>query len=190
MNPGEVYALIGENGAGKSTLLNILSGVIQPDNGTIAIDGQAVKIRTPLDARQARIAMIHQELKHVPELTVAQNMFLGRPLKRLGGLLVNQQAQQQQAAAVLADIDTSINPATRMRELTVAQRQMVEIGRALLEDASIIAMDEPTSSLTPRRVRATGDTDRNAVSAWRIHYLRLSQDVGDLPHMCASQRSA
>ena len=148
--PGEVYALIGENGAGKSTLLNILSGVTLPDGGTIEIDGIRAKIRTPLDARQARIAMIHQELKHVPELTVAQNMFLGRPIKRFGGLIVNQRAQVQQSAAVLADIDPSINPSLPMRELTVAQRQMVEIGRALLEDASIIAMDEPTSSLTPR----------------------------------------
>ena len=148
--PGEVYALIGENGAGKSTLLNILSGVTLPDSGTIEIDGVRAKITTPLDARRAHIAMIHQELKHVPELTVAQNMFLGRPLKQLGGLIVNRRAQLKQSAEVLADIDPSINPASPIRELTVAQRQMVEIARALLEDASIIAMDEPTSSLTPR----------------------------------------
>ena len=148
--PGEVYALIGENGAGKSTLLNILSGVTLPDSGSIEIDGVQAKIATPLDARRAHIAMIHQELKHVPELTVAQNMFLGRPLKQLGGLIVNQRAQLRQSAAVLADIDPSINPGSPIRELTVAQRQMVEIARALLEDASIIAMDEPTSSLTPR----------------------------------------
>ena len=183
VHPGEVYALIGENGAGKSTLLNILSGVIQPDEGTIEIDGQAVKIRTPLDAREARIAMIHQELKHVPELTVAQNMFLGRPMKRLGGLLVNQHAQQQKAAVVLADIDTSINPATRMRELTVAQRQMVEIGRALLEDARIIAMDEPTSSLTPREFeRLVALIER--LSARGVSVIYVSHKMSEIYRTC------
>jgi len=149
IRPGEVYALIGENGAGKSTLLNILSGVTSPDSGRIEIDGRPIQIRTPLDARAAGIAMIHQELKHVPELSVAQNMFLGRPLTLVGGMLVNRRAQEHRAAAALADIDPSIDPTVPIRTLTVAQRQMVEIARAMLEDAKIIAMDEPTSSLTP-----------------------------------------
>ena len=184
VDPGEVYALIGENGAGKSTLLNILSGVIQPDSGTIEIDGSPVKIRTPLDARQARIAMIHQELKHVPELTVAQNMFLGRPIKYAGGLLVNQRVQRQQSAEVLADIDPSINPSSTMRELTVAQRQMVEIGRALLEDASIIAMDEPTSSLTPREFERLVDLIET-LSRRGVSIIYVSHKMSEIYRICS-----
>ncbi len=81
IRPGEVHALLGENGAGKSTLLRTMSGVMKPDSGTIAVDGKVLTLRTPLDARRAGIAMIHQELQQVPELTVAQNMFLGRSLR-------------------------------------------------------------------------------------------------------------
>src|SRR3984957_9096588 len=84
VRPGEVHALLGENGAGKSTLLRTMSGVMKPNSGTISVDGEALALRGPLDARRAGIAMIHQELQQVPELTVAQNMFLGRPLRRAG----------------------------------------------------------------------------------------------------------
>jgi ribose transport system ATP-binding protein len=148
VRPGEVHALLGENGAGKSTLLRTLSGVLKPDSGTIAVDGKPVLLRTPLDARRAGIAMIHQELQQVPELTVAQNMFLGRPLRR-GAVFVDRAAQEAAAAAALAPLDPAIRPAAPIKSLKVAQRQIVEIARALLENARIIAMDEPTSSLTP-----------------------------------------
>jgi len=145
---GEVHALLGENGAGKSTLLRTLSGVLKPDSGTILIDGQAVTLRTPLEARRAGVAMIHQELQQVPELTVAQNMFLGRPLTR-GAFFVNRRQQERDAAGALAQLDPTIPPDAPIKSLKVAQRQIVEIARALLERARIIAMDEPTSSLTP-----------------------------------------
>ena len=148
VRPGEVHALLGENGAGKSTLLRIVSGVMKPDSGTIALDGTVLSLRGPLDARRAGIAMIHQELQQVPELTVAQNMFLGRALTR-GGLFVDRAEQERQAAAALARLDPAISPAAPIRSLKVAQRQIVEIARALLENARVIAMDEPTSSLTP-----------------------------------------
>ncbi len=148
VRPGEVHALLGENGAGKSTLLRTLSGVMKADTGSIAVDGEVVSLRGPLDARRAGIAMIHQELQQVPELTVAQNMFLGRPLVR-GGLFVDRAEQERQAAAALVRLDPAIRPDARIGTLKVAQRQIVEIARALLENARIIAMDEPTSSLTP-----------------------------------------
>ena len=148
VRPGEVHALLGENGAGKSTLLRTMSGVMKPDSGTIAVDGAVVTLRGPVDARKAGIAMIHQELQQVPELTVAQNMFLGRSLTR-GGLFVDRAMQERQAAAALARLDPAIQPDAPIRSLKVAQRQIVEIARALLENARIIAMDEPTSSLTP-----------------------------------------
>lgn len=146
---GEVHGLLGENGAGKSTMLNILSGVRPGDQGQIEIDGKSVEINNPIAAREAGIAMIHQELQHVPELSVAQNMFLGRPLTRSGRLFVRTRAQEKRARDVLADLDPTIDPAAPIKTLKVAQQQIVEIGRALLEQASIIAMDEPTSSLTP-----------------------------------------
>ena len=145
---GEVHALLGENGAGKSTLLKAMSGVIRPDSGSITVDGQVLTPRTPLDARRAGIAMIHQELQQVPELTVAQNMFLGRSLIR-SGLFVDRARQQREAASALAKLDPAIPPDAPIKSLKVAQRQIVEIARALLENAKIIAMDEPTSSLTP-----------------------------------------
>lgn len=149
VRPGEVHALIGENGAGKSTLLNILSGVRAADSGEILVDGQVILMKNPLSARHAGIAMIHQELQHVPELSVAQNMFLGRPLTRFNGLFVDKQAQYKRAVSILRRLDPSIDPDEPIKNLKVSQQQIVEIGRALLDEAKIIAMDEPTSSLTP-----------------------------------------
>ncbi|WP_410014476.1 sugar ABC transporter ATP-binding protein [Sodalis sp. C49] len=146
---GEVHALIGENGAGKSTLLNLLSGVKEANSGDIMLEGAAVKIKNPLAARNAGIAMIHQELQHVPELSVAQNMFLGRPLTKHNGLFVDKKAQYAKAKLILRQLDPAIDPDAQIKTLKVAQQQIVEIGRALLEEAKIIAMDEPTSSLTP-----------------------------------------
>lgn len=146
---GEVHGLLGENGAGKSTLLNILSGVRPGESGRIEIDGTHTDVKVPLDAREAGIAMIHQELQLVPELTVAQNIFLGRPMKKAAGLLVDTRGQLERAKKVLHELDPDIDPAEPIKNLKVAQQQIVEIARALLEDAKIIAMDEPTSSLTP-----------------------------------------
>ncbi|MDH6265858.1 ribose transport system ATP-binding protein [Rhizobium sp. SG_E_25_P2] len=147
--PGEIHALLGENGAGKSTLLKILSGVYRPTSGVVRIDGEDFHFRKPEDARRAGVAMIHQELQQVPHLTVAQNMFLGHSITRFGGLLVNRSEQERRAGEALAMIDPSIDPAAPISSLRVAQRQVVEIARALLDRAKLIAMDEPTSSLTP-----------------------------------------
>lgn len=147
---GEVHGLLGENGAGKSTLLNILSGVFRADNGTIEVDGVLQNINAPRDAASAGIAMIHQELQQVPELTVAQNIFLGASLRRAAGLFVDRASQEAEARRLLADLDPSIDVSAPVRSLRVAQRQIVEIAKALRARARIIAMDEPTSSLTPK----------------------------------------
>ena len=145
---GEIHALLCENGAGKSTLLRILSGVYRPTAGSVLIDGKPVTLANPVAARAAGVAMIHQELQQVPRLSVAQNMFLGHPLTR-GGIFVARREQERRAADALAAIDPSIDPAAPLGTLKVAQRQIVEIARALLDRARIVAMDEPTSSLTP-----------------------------------------
>ena len=148
VRPGEIHALLGENGAGKSTLLKIISGVQQADAGELLVNGQIVQLFGSNAARTAGIAMIHQELQLIPELNAAQNMFLGAPQVRCGVLLA-QRAMQLRAREVLHDLDPGIDVCTPVKNLSVAQRQMVEIARALLTDARLMAMDEPTSSLTP-----------------------------------------
>jgi len=149
VHAGEVHALIGENGAGKSTLLKILSGVYRASEGEIRIDGAVQDITSPRAARAAGISLIHQELQQIPELDVAQNMFLGYQHLRLG-LLTDKARMRREARAELVRLDPTIDVTTPIKQLRVAQRQIVEIAKALLADARIIAMDEPTSSLTPR----------------------------------------
>ena len=141
-------ALIGENGAGKSTLLKILSGIYRADAGEILIQGKPAELRSPKSAHLAGIALIHQELQQVPELDVAQNMFLGSALTRFG-IITDRAAMQSRARQILSQLDPSIDVRAKIKTLRVAQRQIVEIAKALLRQARIIAMDEPTSSLTP-----------------------------------------
>lgn len=180
---GEVHALLGENGAGKSTLLRILSGGLRPSEGRVLLDGKELALRKPIQARAAGIAMIHQELQQVQHLTVAQNMFLGHQLTRLGGLVVDRAEQERRAAAALARIDPSIDPAAPIRSLKVAQRQIVEIARALLDEARIIAMDEPTSSLTPSEFeRLAGIVSGLAVDGVSIIY--VSHKMDEVFHLC------
>lgn len=174
--PGEVHALVGENGAGKSTLLNMLCGVTAATAGKIYLDGQEIIITDPLSARQHGIAMIHQELQNVPELTVFQNMFLGRPLTA-SKVFVNKAEEIKAAAEVLKSLDPTIDPRVKIKDLKVSQQQIVEIARALLENARIIAMDEPTSSLTPSEFERLADLIRRlAKSGVSIIYVSHKMD--------------
>ena len=145
---GEVHALLGENGAGKSTLLKILSGVVAPTAGSIVVNGEPLAAHSLVAARRAGIAMIHQELQQVPELTVVQNMFLGRPIVR-GRAVLARNIMHDRATETLRRLDATIDPDQPIGQLRVAKRQLVEIARALLFKATIVAMDEPTSSLMP-----------------------------------------
>ncbi|MDT0177697.1 sugar ABC transporter ATP-binding protein [Enterobacter sp. BRE11] len=183
VKPGEVHALIGENGAGKSTLLNILSGVRPADSGEISVNGAAVQMKNPLSARQAGIAMIHQELQHVPELSVAQNMFLGQPLTRAGGLWVDKKSQLARAALLLKQLDPTIDPAAPIKSLKVSQQQIVEIARALLDDAKIIAMDEPTSSLTPREFDRLAELIAD-LKAMGVSLIYVSHKMNEIFRVC------
>jgi ribose transport system ATP-binding protein len=148
MRAGEVRALLGENGAGKSTLLKILSGIYRTDSGEMRINGKIVDLRTPKAAKLAGIALIHQELQQIPELDVAQNMFLGNSLTSFG-FLTDKGKMRRRAKELLAQLDPTIDVTAKIKSLRVAQRQIVEIAKALLGNAKIIAMDEPTSSLMP-----------------------------------------
>ena len=146
--PGEVRALIGENGAGKSTLLKILGGQYRPTAGTLLVDGAPVAFAAPADSQAAGIAIIHQELQLFPDLSVAENLMMGVLPARAG--LVDRAALRSRARAVLDRLGEAIDPDARLGTLSIGRRQMVEIGRALLREARIIAFDEPTSSLSAR----------------------------------------
>ncbi len=143
---GEVHAVAGENGAGKSTLMKILSGAVRPDAGTLTVDGRAVRFETPHDAHAAGIRMIHQELSLVPELSVAENIFLGAEPRRRG--VVDRERQQRDARAVLDRLgQTQLDPGARVADLPLASRQMTEIAKAVAARARVLIMDEPTAIL-------------------------------------------
>ena len=145
---GEVHALLGENGAGKSTLIKILSGVYQADGGAILIDGREARFATPEDAKRAGVATIYQELLLFPELTVAENIFLGHA-PRAGGGRIDWREMRAKTEALLASLEIDdIGPDQNVGALSVGHRQRVEILRALSHDARILIMDEPTASLT------------------------------------------
>ncbi|NLG24473.1 MAG: sugar ABC transporter ATP-binding protein [Clostridiales bacterium] len=147
LREGEICALIGENGAGKSTLMNILGGSLRPDAGQIELDGREVRFSSPRDSLQCGIAFIHQELNLVGDLSVADNLFLGRELRGPGGLL-NEAAMRRRAEGVFGRMGIPISPTALVGTLDASYKQVVEIARALLMDARIIIMDEPTTSLT------------------------------------------
>ncbi|MQA13404.1 MAG: ATP-binding cassette domain-containing protein [Pseudonocardiaceae bacterium] len=150
VQPGEVHALLGENGAGKSTLMRILSGDITDHDGRVEVDGEQQRFSGPADARAAGIAMIHQELDLVPALSVTENVFLGRELRRGGRL--DRRAMAQRTAAVLARIGVALDPARPVERLRTGEQQLVVIAKALSVDARILIMDEPTSALSTSEV--------------------------------------
>jgi ribose transport system ATP-binding protein len=150
---GQVHALMGENGAGKSTLMKILSGAYMPDAGAeIRIDGQLAHIDGPLAAKNLGVSVIYQELSLAPNLTVAENIYMGRPLKK--GSLVDRAGMTAACAGTLQRLGADFGPTTRVETLSIAQRQLVEIARAMQFDCRILVMDEPTTPLS------THETDR------------------------------
>jgi L-arabinose transport system ATP-binding protein len=145
---GAVHGLLGENGAGKSTLLKILGGQYRPDGGRLLLGGREQHFGSASDAIGAGIAVIHQELQYVPELTVAENVLLGRLPTRFG--IVDKAGANRLVSERLANIGVDLDPQARLADLSIAQRQMVEICKAVMQDAQVIAFDEPTSSLSHR----------------------------------------
>jgi ribose transport system ATP-binding protein len=146
LRAGEVLVLLGENGAGKSTLMKVLSGAYQKDGGEIEIDGRVVEIPSPRAAEKLGIGVIYQEFNLVPQLSAAENIFLGREPAALG--VIRRKRMRQEAVRLLEDLGVSVDPDRPVREQGVAQQQMVEVAKALSLQARILIMDEPTSALT------------------------------------------
>jgi ribose transport system ATP-binding protein len=148
LHPGEIHALLGENGAGKSTLMKVLGGLYKPDGGEILLDGKPVVIDSPSRATQLGIGFIHQELNLANHLTVAENIYLGRPPVRGPLGLIDWKRMRAEARTVLERLGTNVDPGARVDDLSVGTRQMIEIAKALALDARVLIMDEPTAALT------------------------------------------
>ncbi|MEV5277260.1 sugar ABC transporter ATP-binding protein [Streptomyces sp. NPDC051994] len=179
---GEVHVLLGENGAGKSTLIKVLSGAHRPDGGRILAAGREVRIHGAQDAERLGIATIHQEFNLVPELTVAENIFLGRQPRRFG--MIDRRRMEADAQALLQRVGLDVSPRAKVRELGIARLQMVEIAKALSLDARVLIMDEPTAVLTSEEVdklfRIVRDLRDDGVGTVFItHHLEEIAALGD-----------
>ncbi|MFI7450427.1 sugar ABC transporter ATP-binding protein [Nonomuraea sp. NPDC049714] len=182
LRPGEVHVLLGENGAGKSTLIKMLSGAYRPDEGRVLMDGHPVHIRTAGDAQRLGISTIYQEFNLVPELSVAENLSLGRPPRRFG--LIDKAAMIRQAGELLARVEVDVDPRTPVARLGIARRQMVEIAKALALNARVLIMDEPTAVLTTSEVDKLFAIvrqlrDENVAVAFITHHLEEIAAIGD-----------
>ncbi|CCV05572.1 Ribose import ATP-binding protein rbsA [Mesorhizobium metallidurans STM 2683] len=179
---GEVTTLFGENGAGKSTLMKILSGVETPTSGSIELDGRPVAFSSTVDARNRGISIIHQELSLAPNLSVRDNIFMGRELRGATGLDFAEEARQTRL--LMADLEEDIDPLTLVQDLRLGQQQIVEIARALSVDSRILIMDEPTSALSATEVevlfRVIRDLTARGVSIVYIsHHLEEALQITD-----------
>ena len=152
LRSGEVHALVGENGAGKSTMMKILTGVYSRDGGTIVYNDQSIEPSSPKETQDMGICIVHQELNLMPDLTVAQNIFVGREPKMLGGLLIDEGKLRKDTEELFKMMNLNIDPTEKTANLSVAKQQMVEIAKALSFDSKILIMDEPTASLTDSEI--------------------------------------
>jgi ABC-type sugar transport system ATPase subunit len=151
LRAGEIHALVGENGAGKSTLIKVLTGAHQPDAGSMTVQGSKVSFSSPIDAHRAGIAAIYQEFSLIPNMSISANLFLGH--ERTHGGLLSIGEEHRRASEILMRLGTPLDPGCHIADLSVSEQQLVEIARALVADARILIMDEPTAALTPREVK-------------------------------------
>ena len=180
--PGEIVALIGENGAGKSTLMKILGGVHQPDEGTITVGGKDVRLNNVNDSIGLGIGFIHQELNVLDNLDVAANVFLGREPRRALGIIDSKRLNDE-TKVHLERLDLHFSPRTPLSQLSLAQRQMVEIAKALSLNARLIIMDEPTSSLTLSETQRLLEVARD-LRAQGVSIIYISHRLGEIEAMC------
>ncbi len=180
---GEVHILLGENGAGKSTLMKILSGAYQKSAGQIIFDGAEVEIKNPKHAQGLGISTIYQEFNLIPHLSIGENIFLGREPERLPGL-INQQVIFQAATRALSELGLTLDPRMLVKELRVAEQQMVEVAKALSLDARILIMDEPTAALTEHEIKELFATirklkDKGTAIVYISHRMEELFEIGD-----------
>src|SRR6266496_540321 len=185
VRPGEVHALIGENGAGKSTLMKIVTGLYEADRGQVFWKGQPVEIKTPQQAHELGINIVHQELMLVPQLSIGENVFLGRHPARSGLLRwVRWSDINNQAKSRLEGLGHSLDPKRSVGELSIAEQQLVEIARALAFSAELIIMDEPTSPLSEHETKRLFQTilqlkERGVSVVYISHRLKEIHQVAD-----------
>ena len=181
LRSGEICALLGENGAGKSTLMNILGGVLPADEGTIRLDGKEVHFATPVDSLDAGIGFIHQELNLINDLTIYENLFLTRFLKK--GAFLDADTMQKKTKELFDRMNLDLDPATMVRDLDASYKQIVEISRALMQDASIIIMDEPTTSLTDPEIQRVF-TMMRTLKEQGVGIIFISHKLGEVMEIC------
>ena len=181
LKSGEIHALLGENGAGKSTLIKVLGGIYIAEEGTILIDGKEVAITGVNSARANGISIIHQELVLVPYMTVAENIFLGR--EPMGSFGVNKSKMSADAQKMLDRFDLGIDADSLIADLSIAQQQMVEIVKAISFNCRILVMDEPTSSISDREVKALFEIMRN-LAAQGVGIIYISHKMSELDEVC------
>ena len=150
LNKGEVVALMGENGAGKSTLMKILTGIYSKDEGTVTFEGKEVEYKSVSESEEAGIAIVHQELNMMNDLTVAQNLFIGKERKK--GIFIDDAKMAEDAKELFKKLNVDINPNVKIGNLTVGKQQMVEIAKAISTNAKVIVFDEPTAALTDSEI--------------------------------------
>lgn len=182
LNGGEICALLGENGAGKSTLMNILGGVHHADQGQILLDGKRVAFQTPADSLKHGIAFIHQELNLVNDLAIYENMFIGHELRKKNRFL-DSAAMIAKTNEVFKKMDLDLDPRIMVRDLDASYKQIVEIARALLMEASIIIMDEPTTSLTEPEIRRVFDM-MNTLRKSGVGIVFISHKLREVMEIC------
>ncbi|MCR4744873.1 MAG: sugar ABC transporter ATP-binding protein [Lachnospiraceae bacterium] len=181
LEEGEVHALLGENGAGKSTLIKVLGGIYHADSGEIEINGNNVKIDSVQAAEKNGVAIIHQELVLVPYMTVAENIFLGRELGK--GIAVDLKAQEREAQKVLDELGMNIHAGSLVKDLSIAQQQMVEITKAVSAHSKILVMDEPTSSIAEKEVDNLFKIMRDLTSHG-VGIIYISHKMSELQDIC------
>ncbi len=160
LKPNSIHALLGENGAGKSTLVKILCGVYQPDGGSIYLNGNQVSIADPAKSLTLGISAIHQESVMFDELTVTENIFIGNHITKTNGL-IDWKAMRVKTQKILDDLEANISPDEKIKDLSIAQRHIVQISRSLIHDADIVIMDEPTASLSQKEINELYEIIRN-----------------------------
>ena len=181
LDAGEICALLGENGAGKSTLMNILGGVLPADSGSIYIDGKSVSFASPVESLDAGIGFIHQELNLINDLTIYENMFITHLPRK--GMFLDAKFMQQKTAELFERMNIDLDPCTMVRDLDASYKQIIEIGRALLQDASIIIMDEPTTSLTEPEIKRVFAMMRT-LKEQGVGIIFISHKLGEVMEIC------